>query len=415
MLPVASSASDQLKCGEQYSSSICPDLPRPLWSGEIYAHERIRVAYLSADLREHAVSYLMAGVFEQHDRQRFETFAFSYGTDDGSPTRARLKLAFEHFIDVRDNSPSDIARLLRQYEIDIVVDLMGHTKGARTAILAARPAPIQVNYLGFPGTTGAPWIDYLIADRYVVPEALQGSYSEKVVYLPDTFQANDAKRPLPQDAHQDAPARAELGLPENAFVFCCFNNSYKLTRAMFDVWMRLLQKAHGSVLWMFAASPVAERNIRREAAVRGVDPQRIVLAPLVPYARYLAQYRRADLFLDTLPFNAGTTASDALWSGVPVVTCSGEAFAARMAGSLLRAAGLPELIATSLEDYEALALRLVQDPALLAATKAKLGPGRSPLFDTARFTRHIEAAFVSMWQRHQKGERPVSFAVEAIG
>jgi protein O-GlcNAc transferase len=410
VLALSASAGDQLSCGELMSSTISPTPSRPLWSAEIYSHDRCRVAYLSADFRDHAVAYLIAGVFEQHDRRMFETFAFSYGAEDRSQTRERIKHSFEHFIDVRHNTPADIARLLRQHEIDIAVDLMCHTKDGRATILAMRPAPVQVNYLGFPGTTGAPWIDYLIADRYVVPESLQDRYSEKIVYLPDTFQANDSKRPRPQTA----PPRAELGLPEDAFVFCCFNNTYKLTPSVFDVWMRLLQKVDNSVLWIFAPHPAAERNIRYEAAARGADPQRIVLAPPAPYPDHLARYRRADLFLDTLPFNAGTTASDALWCGLPVVTCSGEAFSSRMAGSLLHAAGLPELIATSLEGYEALALKLSREPGALATVKAKLASDNIPLFDTARFTRHIEAAFGSMWNRYRRGERPESFAVDAI-
>jgi len=411
MLGLTSSASDQLRCAEHYCRESVPVVSGPVWNGECYAHDRIRIAYLSADLQEHPVASLIAGVFEQHDRSRFETFGFSHGMAAGdSAMRARISQALEHFIDVRLSSVSDIARMLREREIDIAIDLMGHTSGARPAILAMRPAPVQVAYLGFPGTTGAPWIDYLIADRHVAPEASKDCYSEKIVHLPDTYQANDSRRPRPQQA----PTREELGLPDDAFVFCSFNNSYKFTPAIFDVWMRLLRNVDGSVLWILAPNPAADRNLRREAETRGIDPKRIVAAPLVPYLDNLARYRRADLFLDTLPYNAHTTASDALWMGLPVLTLRGTAFAGRVAASLLFSLGLAELITDTLADYEALALRLARDPARVAALKAKLESGSSPLFDTARFTRHIEAAFATMCERARRGQPPESFAVDLL-
>jgi len=352
----------------------------------------------------------MAGVFEQHDRQKFETFAFSYGVDDKSQMRARIMQSFEHVLEVRDRTQAEIASLIRENEIDIVVDLMWYTKEARLGILAMRPAPIQVNYLGFPGTSGAPWLDYLIADRYLVPEGSEDLYSEKIAYLPDTFQANDSKRPRPSNA----PSRVELGLPQRGIVFCCFNSFYKLTPAVFDVWMRLLNAVSDSVLWIIAPNAVAEKNLRREAQARGVDPKRLVLAPPIPHRDYLARFLRADMVLDTLPFNGGTTTSDALWMGLPVVTCSGETFASRMAGSLLQAAGVPELITTSLEEYEALALKLALNPQLLAQFKEKLAPAQSPLFDTVRLTRHFERALETMWKRQMDGDSPASFTVDMI-
>jgi protein O-GlcNAc transferase len=405
---VSNSIHGQLECARLWINDSYPPGNTALWSGERYRHDRIRLAYLSADFHEHAVAYLIAGLIEEHDRNRFETVAVSFGPDSSSAIRSRLRNAFGQFIDVRDKSDLEAATLLREMEVDIAVDLAGLTGGSRPGILGLRPAPVQVNYLGFPGTMGAPWIDYILADQHVIPEHLKGAYSEKVVHLPDTFQANDRKRPRPQTA----PPRAELGLPEDAFVFCSFSNSYKFTPAMFDIWIRLLGKVDGSVLWILASNPTADQNLRTEAQARGIDPKRIVTAPRVPYLDYLARYRRADLFLDTLPFNAGTTASDALWCGLPVVTCSGEAFASRMAGSLLQAAGVPELIASSLDEYEELALRLAQDSAHLAFIKAKLASGSGPLFDTARFTRHIEAAFTTMHERARRGLRPESFAVE---
>ena len=341
-------------------------------------------------------------MIECHDKSRFDVSALSIGPDDRSQMQQRLRRSFDNFIDIDTSSDAAIASRIRMSEIDILIDLQGFTEHSRTNILAHRPAPIQVNYLGYPGTMGAQCFDYIIADRYIVPEELQRCYSEKIVYLPDTFQANDSKRPRPEIV----PSRTELGLPEDAFVLCCFNHSYKLTPSIFDIWMRLLRKIDGSVLWILAPNPAAEQNIRREAATRGVDSRRIVLAPRVPYEDYLARYKRADLFLDTLPFNAGTTASDALWCGLPVVTCPGETFASRMAGSLLRAAGVPELIAASLDDYEEITLRLAYDRTLLTEIKSRLASQCIPLFNTELFTRNIETAYAMMHARHRAGLTP---------
>ncbi len=293
--------------------------------------------------------------------------------------------------------------LLRKMEIDIAIDLMGFTLDFRTNIFAARPAPAQVNYLGYPATMGAPYIDYIIADTFVIPPQNREQYSEKIVCLPDCFQANDDKRPV----INQAPERAKHGLPERGFVFCSFNNSYKITPEFFDMWMRLLGHVPGSVLWLLGGEAV-ERNLRDEAKKRGVDPMRLIFAPPMDYADHLARLPAADLFLDTLPFNAGTTASDALWAGLPLITCQGEAFAARMAASLLTAMGLPELIAADMKEYETLAMSLATEPAKLAAIKTRLTKNRAtgPLFNTALFTRNLENAYTRMRELSDGGLPP---------
>ena len=376
------------------------------------ASERIRVAYLSSDFNAHATSYLLAGVLERHDRSRFEIYAISFGKSDGSEMRARLEKACEHFVDVSDMSDREVAALLRTERIDIAIDLKGYTRDARTGIFAFRPAPIQVNYLGYPGTMGADYIDYLIADEVVVPEKDQSSYSEKIVYLPDTYQCNDSKRAIAEAP----PSRAEAGLPETGFVFCSFNNNYKITPELFDIWMRLLKATGGGVLWLLESNQAAARNLSREAEARGVDPKRIVFAPFVSPSAHLARIPLADLFLDSLPCCAHTTASDALWAGVPVLTCIGNTFAGRVAASLLDAIGLPELVTRSHDAYETQALNLARDPALLQETKAKLARNRMthPLFDTVHFTRHLEGAYARMQARRAEGLPPAGFAVEAL-
>jgi predicted O-linked N-acetylglucosamine transferase (SPINDLY family) len=409
-LGITDSPQDLLMCSRIWVRDKCPASAAPVWKGEHYRHDRIRLAYLSADFRVHPSSFLLAGMFEHHDRSRFETMALSFGDDDQSEIRSRLKTAFEHFIDVCNRGDLDIARLMRELEVDIAVDLTGHTQYSRTGIFALRPAPIQVNYLGYPGTMGAEYIDYIIADEFVIPRDHQVHYSEKVAYLPDCYQVNDSMRRIAEHT----PTRAEVGLPERGFVFCSFNNSYKITPAVFDVWMRLLREVEGSVLWLLEANAAVARNLRREAADRGIAPERLVFAPRIKVADHLARHRLADLFLDTLPFNAHTTASDALWAGLPVLTCLGTTFAGRVAASLLNAIGLPELITHSLEEYERRALELATNPKLLADIKSKLARNRNtyPLFNTDRFRRHIEAAYTTMWERYQRGKPPESFAVE---
>jgi predicted O-linked N-acetylglucosamine transferase (SPINDLY family) len=408
-IAVSGSPRDQLECARLWIGDMCPPGATPLWSGQRYRHDRIRLAYLSADFHEHATAYLVAGLFEQHDRNRFETIAVSFAPDSESEIRTRLKNSLDRFIDVGNESDFETATRLRDMEVDIAVDLKGLTGSSRPAILALRPAPVQVNYLGYPGTMGADTIDYVIADRVVIPEGDKPHYSEKVVYLPDTYASADSKRRIADRT----PSRAEAGLPETGFVFCSFNNSYKITPRMFDLWMRLLRDVDGSVLWLLNADEAAVANLRREASERGVPADRLVFAPRVKVDDHLARHRLADLFLDTLPYNAHTTASDALWAGLPLVTCLGSTFAGRVAGSLLTAVGLPELITHSLEDYAALALKLARDRDFLAATKAKLAKNRDtlPLFDTARFTRNIEAAYERMWLLCQNGELAAGFDV----
>jgi predicted O-linked N-acetylglucosamine transferase (SPINDLY family) len=384
--------------------------PRPaLWDGRRWSHERLRVAYLSADFHNHATAFLIAELIERHVRDRFEVHGISFGRDDGSDARRRLLQAFDRFHDVRANTDRDVARLLQELEIDIAVDLKGYTQESRPEILSHRPAPVQVSYLGYPGTMGADFIDYIIADPIVLPLDRQPFYAEKIVQLPDCYQVNDCQRAIAETTL----TRREAGLPDAGFVYCCFNNNYKITAPMFDIWMRLLQAVPASVLWLFRDNAGAEDNLRREAQARAIDPARLVFAGRLKLDEHLARHRLADLFLDTLPYNAHTTASDALWTGLPVLTCQGQAFAARVASSLLNAVGLPELVTTNLADYEALARSLAQDAARLGAIRAKLADNRDThaLFDTDRFRRNLEAAYLRMWDTWQRGEPPQSFAV----
>jgi predicted O-linked N-acetylglucosamine transferase (SPINDLY family) len=408
-LGVSDSPQDQLLCSRTWTRDKCPASPVPTWKGERYRHDRIRLAYLSADLHEHVMAYRLAGLFEMHDSARFETIAISFGPDAPGETRTRLKGAFSRFVDVQQRSDREVADLLRELEIDIAVDLNGFTTGCRTQIFALRAAPVQVSYLGYPGTMGADYIDYILADRIVIPEPHDPYYTERVVYLPDTYQVNDSRRVIADRT----PTRAEAGLPEQGFVFCSFNNNYKISPPVFDVWMRLLGKVEGSVLWLYESNAAAMRNLKKEAADRGIAPERLVFAPKIKIEDYLARHRLADLALDTLPYNGHGTTSDALWAGLPVLTCLGISFAGRVAASLLNAIGLPELITHSLEEYESLALELARNPQRLAAIKSRLSANRDtyPLFDTDRFRRHIEAAYTTMWERYQRGEPPESFAV----
>jgi predicted O-linked N-acetylglucosamine transferase (SPINDLY family) len=414
-LSILAAPAQQLACNRTYVRTWIEDLlPRdalPLWQGERYGHRRIRVGYVSPDLRNHAVAYLTAGLFERHDREHFEVHAFYLGpeTDDG--WHRRLRQAIEHFHDVKPLDDDALAALIRRLEIDILVDLGGHTQGARLDVFARRPAPVQVNYLGYPGTLGAPFIDYILADRIVIPPEHFGHYCEKVAWLPHCFQANDDAKAIADPA----PARAELGLPQDGFVFCCFNNSYKITPELFAIWMRLLENIPGSVLWCAAADPAASANLRREAQRHGVAAERLVFAARRPLADYLASYWRADLFLDSFCYNAGTTASDALWAGLPVLTRPGATFASRMAASLLHAAGLPELVARDDADYERIALELATRPQRLAELRSRLQRNRlsCPLFDTARFARDLEAVYTAMWRRSEAGLPPEHIRLQA--
>jgi protein O-GlcNAc transferase len=397
------------KCARNWNLHEVPSLPAPLWHGEVWRNHRIRIGYLSADFREHATSFLTEELFNLHDRNRFEILGVSYGPDDGSSLRARVIKSFDQFYDVRSKSDHEVAILLRDLQVDIVVDLMGYTENSRPGILAFRPAPIQINYLGFPGTMGAEFMDYVIADKIVAPFDQQEFCTERIVHLPDCFQVNNSKRQI-----APAPTREQCGLPEHGFVFCCFNNHYKITPQVFDIWMRFLRAVEKSVLWLIRGNTASEKNLRKEAAKRGVDPARIIFAPKIKHEEHLARHPVADLFLDTLPINAGTTASDALWAGLPLVTCTGRSVASRLGSSLLHAIGLPELATSSLEAYEALALKLATEPALLHSMRQKLEENRTshPLFDTMRFCRHLETAYITMWESWQRGESPRSFRVE---
>jgi len=402
-----------LQCAKNFVGDRIPVRPQSLWNGTRYRHERIRIAYLSADFRAHATAFLIAELFERHDRTRFEVLGVSFGADDGSEIRSRLVRSFDAFHDVRARNDREIATLLRELEVDIAVDLKGFTHESRPEIFAHRPAPIQVGYLGYPGTIGADFLDYILADPVVLPLDQQPLYAEKIVQLPDCYQVNDSKRVVAAET----PTREAAGLPETGFVFCCFNNNYKIRRPVFDVWMRLLNGVPGSVLWLLRDNEAAGRNLRNEAAARGIDPTRLIFADRATLEDHLARHRLADLFLDTLPYNAHTTASDALWTGLPVVTCQGNAFAGRVAASLLNAIGLPELVTHNLSDYEALALRLATDPAALKAVREKLARNRTthPLFDTDRFRRNIEAAYLRMWETWQRGEPAQPFHIEPAG
>jgi len=400
----------QLACAQRYIHHQIPVRLRPLWTGRIWRNRKIKIGYVATGFNKHPAAYLTAHLIEIHDRSRFEVLGVSVGPDDQSAIRTRLISAFDQFQDARGRSDRDVASALNEMQIDILVDRSGYITDSRPAIFAARPAPIQVNYLGFPGTLGASFYDYILADKTVLPFDRQPFYTEKIVHLPDTYQVNDRKRPIAERT----PTREEAGLPATGFVFCCFNNCYKITPPLFDVWMRLLDRVEGSVLWLLSDRTTAKTNLRREAAARGIDPARIVFAPGAPLDEHLARHRLADLFLDTLPYNAHTTASDALWVGLPVVTCCGQSFAGRVATSLLQAIGMPDLVTHDLETYERLALRIASDPFILQDLRDRLRRNRlsSPLFDTDRYRRHIEAAYLRMWERWQRGEAPTSFSVE---
>jgi predicted O-linked N-acetylglucosamine transferase (SPINDLY family) len=365
--------------------------------------EKLRLGYFSAEFHGHATASLTAELFETHDRSRFELTAFSLGPDRRDGQRRRLEAAFDRFLDVRAQSDAEIAGLARNLGIDIAIDLGGFTRGGRPGIFALRAAPVQVSYLGYLGTMSADYMDYLIADEILVPATHQRHYAEKLVYLP-SYQVNDSKRPIAARRF----GRVELGLPPAGFVFCCFNSTYKITPDTFASWMRILGRVPGSVLFLLGDGGPVEENLRREAGERGIEPQRLVFGGRLAAPEYLARYRAADLCLDTRPYNGGTTASDALWAGLPVLTCMGAAFASRVGASLLQAVGLPELITSTPERYEELAVELAGQPRLLAGIKAKLAGDlrMTPLFDTAAAARHLEAAYASMAARQEAGLAP---------
>jgi predicted O-linked N-acetylglucosamine transferase (SPINDLY family) len=410
LLTTAASAADQLACAQAWTAPIKRDHPA-VFEHAVRKHgERIRLGYLSGDFHQHATAHLMAELFEGHDRRHFEVIGYSYGPDDGSAMRARLVRAFDRFVDIRILPYREAATAIHDDAVDILVDLKGYTHQARPAITAQRPAPVQLSYLGFPATMGADFVDYLMIDSFVVPADQQPFFAEQLVHLPGCYQVNDRKREIAESL----PSRQGCGLPPEGFVFCSFNNSYKISPRVFDTWMRLLSAVNGGVLWLLSSNDLVENNLRAEAERRGVDPRRLVFAPIVPPAEHLARLRNADLFLDTLPCNAHTTASDALWAGLPVLTCSGHTFAGRVAGSLLCAVGIPELVTRSLEDYEQLALALALDPDRLSALRCRLKTARddSSLFDLPKLARHIEAAYLRMWQNWLVGQDPATFSLE---
>lgn len=384
-------------------------IPEPLWRGETYRHKKIRIAYLSRDLHQHVVGEVVVGCFEHHDRGRFETTAVSLGPDDESNTRRRIRASFERFVDAREMNDKAIAAFLRKSEIDIVIDLNGSPGASRRGITAHRAAPLQVNFLGYPGTNGASFFDYIIADPILIPEENQKLYSEKIAYLPHTYLPTDRKRII----SAATPSRRLEGLPETGFVFAAHHPSQKINPELFGIWMRLLRSVDGSVLWL-RANEAAMSNLRREATARDVAPERLVFARHETVsASHLARLRLADLFLDALPYNAHSSGSDALWASLPVLTCMGRTFAGRVGAGLLVAVGLPELVTSCLVEYEEIALKLARNPDQLAALKDKLIRNRrtEPLFDTARFTENLETAYATMWERQQAGFAPETFAV----
>ena len=402
------SAREQRECAELWMqpriAASAPERASLPFTFNPSANAKIRLGYLSSDFHQHATSLLMVELFESHDREHFEVFAYSYGPDDRTGMRERLAKNFHRFVDIENLTMGEAARAIHGDQIDILIDLKGYTQGTRTEILTFRPAPVQVNYLGYPGTLGGDFCDYIITDRFLTPPGSAADYSEAFAYLPDTYQPHGRQVPIGK-----SPARTAVGLPEQGFVFCCFNQAYKITPEVFDIWCRLLVDVPDSVIWLLKNSQ-AEGNLRNQAHRRGVSSDRLVFADDVPHAEHLGRLRLADLVLDTLPYNAHTTASDALWAGVPIVTCAGETFPSRVAGSLLRAIGLPELIAADLDGYYALAADLSSCPEHLIQIRDKLAANRmaTPLFDILSYTRHLEALFAAMWQRYQDGERPMA-------
>jgi protein O-GlcNAc transferase len=397
-LAITNSLALQLKAAQTWVQAKYPPFSTLPAISKRKRCSKVRIGYFSADLHNHATAHLMAELFERHDKSKFVITAFSFGPQTHDCMAQRLAHAFDSFLDVRTMSDQAVAVLARKLEIDIAIDLKGFTQDCRPGIFALRAAPIQVNYLGYPGTLGSHYIDYLIADSVLIPKTHQPYYAEKVVYLPDSYQVNDSTRPISDKQF----SRLELGLPESGFVFCCFNSSYKITPDTFDGWMRILRQVQGSVLWLYEDNPGAADNLRKEARHRGVSDARLVFARRMDLPEHLARHRQADLFLDTLPYGAHTTASDALWAGLPVLSCLGDTFAGRVAASLLTAIDLPELVASTPQAYEALAIELATNCERLKQLKHRLIHNRlrTPLFDTGRFTRHLEAAYTAIHERY---------------
>ncbi|HXF53117.1 MAG TPA: hypothetical protein VNK52_03235 [Hyphomicrobiaceae bacterium] len=389
-----------LSCARAFAGQA---IASPEWPMPVGRPQRLKIAYISAGFRVHPTAFLTAGLFEKHDRSRFEVIAVSLA-DDGSDIGRRILGAADVALNAADQDGQEIAHRLRAMGVDIAIDLMGHTAKANFDIFRNRAAPIQVNFLGYPGTTGSEAMSYAIVDPVIATDEVRRAMTEQPVIMPHCYQCNDDERPWPQES----PTREECGLPEDAFVYCSFNQTRKITPEVFDVWVRVLQRVENSVLWLYVKVEGTRGYLLREARKRGLAPERIVFAERLPLARHLARFRLADLMLDTFPYGAHTTASDALWMGCPVLTRAGRSFASRVAASLLHTVGLPELVTKNFAEYEGLAVELAGDPAKLASLKARLAAARttSPLFDTARFCRDLERAYDSMWERHAAGAAP---------
>ena len=410
MLAMIDDPEIQRKTAEIYTNEFFPQsytLPK---ISRYSKHSKIRIGYFSADFRNHPVSYLTAELYEMHDRNQFEIYAFSFGSDTKDEMNLRIKAGVDYFHDVRTMSDIDVAMLSRSVKLDIAVDLGGFTQNCRTNIFAEGSAPVQVSFLGYPGTMAADYMDYLIADRTLIPKEKQHHYSEKIVYMPNSYQVNVSKISV----SETSLLRHELGLPDIGFVFCCFNNNYKITPSTFSGWMRILKAVKGSVLWLFENSNSAAKNLKKEAMKFGINADRLVFATHMPAEEHLNRIKQADLFIDTLPYNAHTTTSDALRMGVPVLTCIGNSFASRVAASLLNAVNLPELITTTQEQYESLAIQLATHPEKLIIIKDKLVNNlpTAKLYDTPLFTRHLESAYLTMYDRCQNGLEPDHIYVE---
>lgn len=407
---ISDNAEDHLLCAQEWAKGIKSPVKERFTHIPPAADRPLRIGYLSNDFCRHATARLIAELIERHDRNRFEIFGYCFSIDDGSEIHQRMIRAFDRFTRIAPMSYSEAAHCIHRDGIDILIDLKGYTTGARTEILAAKPAPVQINYLGYPGTMGASFIDYIIADPFIAPMNQQPYFTEKIIHLPGCYQPNDTKRAIASSV----PSRAECGLPESGFVFCSFNGSYKITSEIFGVWMKILTQIPGSVLWLLESNGAMRGNLQRQAVALGVDPARLIFAPKLEHSQHLARHRHADLFLDSLPVNAHTSASDALWTGLPVLTCAGKTFVSRVCGSLLKSVGLDELIAYSLGDYERMAIDLARNPGRLAGLRERLMRDRhqASLFDIAHYTAAFEAALEHIAELHARGQQPRAFAVQ---